>query len=358
MQSVATRHARRHAMVSALLAALACLACGGAPVAIVTTGGTTSAPTCSSSSCTAGPGTHAVRVFVEPQAGATPIVQAIEGANTSIRLEVYILTSTSVMRALDDAARRGVDVRVLLDAAPYGEGSVSPQQTIERLNAAGVQAKPSDPAYHYTHEKAMVVDGSTAYIMTCNLSKSGLGGSSSATNREYGVIDTDRADVAEVSAIFQADWDRTTPQLTDPNLVVSPVDARSKLQGLIASAHQALQIEDEEMVDPQSESALVAAAQHGVLVDIVLPSPGSGASLSADVQRLLSGGVRVHFATGLYMHAKLIIADGSRAFVGSENFSANSLDDNREVGVVLSDPTALSILSSTFGTDWSTSTAA
>jgi phosphatidylserine/phosphatidylglycerophosphate/cardiolipin synthase-like enzyme len=49
------------------------------------------------------------------------------------------------------------------------------------------------------------------------------------------------------------------------------------------------------------------------------------------------------------VHAKLILADAGLAFVGSQNFSATSLDKNREVGVAIAD---------TFGRDWAVSEAA
>jgi phosphatidylserine/phosphatidylglycerophosphate/cardiolipin synthase-like enzyme len=46
----------------------------------------------------------------------------------------------------------------------------------------------------------------------------------------------------------------------------------------------------------------------------------------------------------LYIHAKVIVVDpgpGARAFVGSENFSVTSLLDNRELGIVTSDPSVI-----------------
>jgi phosphatidylserine/phosphatidylglycerophosphate/cardiolipin synthase-like enzyme len=282
-------------------------------------------------------------------------VQAIGGANTSVWLEVYLLTDTRVLEALEEAAARGVDVRVLLELHPFGEGATAAQVTLEKLNAAGVQARGADPAYYYTHEKAMVVDGATAYIMSCNLTRSGLGGTKQHTNREYGVIDTDPVDVSEVSAIFQSDWDRTVPALRDLNLVVSPVNARAKVADLIGSARRTLSIEDEEMLDPASEDALLAAVRRGVVVDVVLPAPGAGAPPAPDATRLERGGVRVRASSALYMHAKLIVVDGMRAFVGSENFSATSLDANRELGVIVAAPAALATLRATFAVDWSVS---
>ncbi|HLY32239.1 MAG TPA: phospholipase D-like domain-containing protein, partial [Ktedonobacterales bacterium] len=228
--------------------------------------------------------------------------------------------------------------------------STSPQEVLQKLQSAGVQAEGSNPTFHYTHEKAMIIDGATLFVMSCNLTYTGLGGGSDA-DRDYGVIDTNSADVQEAANIFNADWQRQTPTLTDPNLVVSPVNARSKLAGLIGSAHHTLYVEDEEMYDAQSENELIAAAKSGVNVEVIVPSSAVSQD-GSDVQRLIQGGVHVRDISTPYMHAKLIIADGSEAFVGSENFSANSLDDNRELGLLISDQSAISTLNQTFGGDW------
>jgi phosphatidylserine/phosphatidylglycerophosphate/cardiolipin synthase-like enzyme len=57
------------------------------------------------------------------------------------------------------------------------------------------------------------------------------------------------------------------------------------------------------------------------------------------------------------VHAKLIVADASRAFVGSQNFSATSLDQNRELGIIIDDPVALARLIRTVNLDISASEA-
>ncbi len=346
---------RRLWLVLAAATLVALLAACGVGAATDGTGGPSAPVATCATNCGVGPGVQGVRVFVEPDAGVTPLLAAIEGANKSVWVEVYLLTDSSIIHALEDTASRGVDVRVLLETHPYGVGSTSPQQTLDELSAAGVKAQASDPAYYYTHEKAMIVDGATVYIMTCNLTRSGLGGSSSATNREYGVIDTNSADVQGVVNIFNADWNHSSVQVGDPNLVVSPINSRAKLGALIGGAHHTLQVEDEEMYDTASEDELIAAAKRGVPVEVILPAPSSGSSGSSDVDRLLAGGVHVRYISSLYMHAKLILADGSLGFVGSENFSATSLDKNREVGLLIADSGALGTLGQTFQSDWSNS---
>lgn len=313
---------------------------------------TTSAGTCLAVACAA----RGVTVFVEPDAKAAPIVQAIKAATRSIWVEVYLLSDSSVITALEDAAARGVDVRVLLETHPFGDGAISSQRLLQRLQAAHIAARATNPAFHYTHAKMLILDGTSTYILTANLSASGLGGySSTSGNRDYLMLDTNQDDVTDAQAIFRADWDRVAPRLRVPRLVVSPVNARASLLGLIASAHSTLNLEDEEMYDRQSEDALIAAARRGVIVRLVLAAPASGASpasQSDDIARLRLGGVQVRYLTAPYMHAKLIVADDTLAFAGSENFSSASLDENREVGLMLADPHALEIFAHTFTQDW------
>ncbi|HEU5380384.1 MAG TPA: phospholipase D-like domain-containing protein [Ktedonobacteraceae bacterium] len=297
-----------------------------------------------------------ITVFVEPAAGETPILNAINNATTSVYVELYLLTDTNVLTALENAAHRGLDVRVMLDPDPYGVGTSQPAQMLQALSNAGAQTEDSSPSFTYTHEKGMIVDKKTAYIMTCNFTRSALGGSSSTTNREYGIIDTESTDVTAVLSIFNADWNRASYTLTDSDLVLSPVNSHSDFIALINKAQSTLKIEAEEMQDSAVEQAIVNAEARGVNVQVILPSDDSGNS--AGITTLKNGGVSVYEDSHYYMHAKIIIADGTEAFVGSENISTNSLDNNRELGILISKSSVISTLASTFSTDLSDSTAA
>lgn len=309
--------------------------------------------------CAVGSGVQGVRVFVEPDDGEQVITSAIRSAHKSIWLEIYILTDRNVIHALEEAANQGLDVRVMLEPHPFG-GGPSPSKTMDELAAAGIKTQPTDPSFSLTHEKGMIIDGTVVYIMTANFSRSALGGSSGSsgfTNREYGIIDTNPRDAQAVSAIFTADWNRTTAQFNDPDLVVSPVNSRNDFDTLINSAHNSLLIEAEEMNDSDIEQALVNAAQRGVHVEIILPAAqgSSRDSNSAGIATIKQGDLQVREDPQLYMHAKIIVVDGKEAFVGSENISAQSLDQNRELGIIVSDANVLSRLQTTFQKDWAIS---
>jgi phosphatidylserine/phosphatidylglycerophosphate/cardiolipin synthase-like enzyme len=308
--------------------------------------------------CALGAGTTSLQVFTEPESGATPILDAMRYAQRSIWVEMYILTHPNVIAALEDAANHGLDVRVLLEPHPFGSSPVSIQQLMEKLKLAGIQVQTANPAFQLTHAKALIIDGATLWLLTANLSKAALGGSSGSANREYLLADTDARDVQESQAIFTADWNRATPTLSDANLLVSPVNARIKLLALIASAHRSLSIENEEMQDQQIEDALLQAAQRGVVVQVILPAPSGGQDANAPgIARLHAGGVSVHLERQLYMHAKLMLVDGTLAYVGSENLSTASLDLNRELGLLIANPTVLTVLLGTFRADFASSTA-
>lgn len=315
---------------------------------------TTPAASPCAAGCPTSVGIQEAVLFTEPSAGAKPVVDAIATAHTSVWLEIYLLTERSVINALEDAANRGIHVQVMLEGHPYGSSSVSPQETIAALQAAGVSAQVTNPAFQLTHAKLMIIDGRTALISSANYTHTALGGTSSYADRDYLITDTNAADVQECVAIFTADWNRTTPALSDPNLIVSPINARARLLGIIQNATKSLHIEAEEMSDPQVVQALAAAQQRGMTVTIVVPIP-IGSSDDTNERQLVRDHVSVYRindkTNGLYIHAKIIVADGTLAFVGSENISTASLDSNREIGVLIANTTVIQGLDATFAQD-------
>src|SRR2546423_13222713 len=195
----------------------------------------------------------------------------------------------------------------------------------------------------------MLVHGATAYIMTTNFTRAAF-----KSNREFDVIDRDAPDVAALRALFSADWNDRPYAPRDPNLPVSPTDARALLTALIGSARHTLDVYAEELQDSGMERALAAAARRGVPVRVILPAPSGRDHDAPGVALITAAGAQVHRLpqSHLYVHAKAIVVDGRRALVGSENLSAASLDHNRELGVIVADTGAIQTLESTFDGDW------
>lgn len=288
-----------------------------------------------------------VGLFVQPEAGRAPILEEIDAARASITLEIYLLSDEEIIAALERAAARGVRVRVILEEQPFG-GARNQPVVFERLGRAGIEVRWDNPAFRFTHIKTFVVDGRTALVMNQNLTRTSFTG-----NREFGVITTRPADVAQAAAIFESDWRRGAEPEPGP-LIVSPTTSRPELLALIDGATRTLDLYAEVVRDPEIMDALAAAERRRVAVRLVMSGDLDGTDDNAEERaELTAAGVEVRLARGgLYIHAKMILADGRRAYVGSQNFTATSLDQNRELGMILTDPNSLGLLARTFANDF------
>jgi phosphatidylserine/phosphatidylglycerophosphate/cardiolipin synthase-like enzyme len=299
-------------------------------------------------------GTHTL--IVEPDDGRALVLQVLAAAKKSIELTIYELSDPQIMGALASAKARGVAVRVL-----YNWYSFTPrmQQTditpaVAALTKAGIQCREAPKVFEVTHEKAFVVDGATAIVMSFNLTTDYFGGT-----RDFGIVTTVPAEAAEIAAVFAADWAGTTITPKVPSLVWSPVNSRSKLTALANGARSTLDVYCEEAEDPGTLGALVAAAKRGVkvrFIGAVLSGEGKLNGNARGVTFMQAGGVAAVCKGFLYIHAKMALADiGSpqaQAYIGSENLSCVSLGDNRECGIIVTEPEILQRLEATFQSDW------
>lgn len=302
----------------------------------------------------AGPA-HATGTFtayVFPDQSHSVVYDLINSATKSVDVTMYELRDTTAVNALIARQRAGVPVRVVLDGAHTSVNG----SAYSALRAAGVGVTYSSTAFVYTHQKTVTVDGAKALIMTGNLDSTYY-----ANDRDYAVLDTDVNDVAAIEKVFAADYAKTS--ITPPdgdNLVWSPTDSQSRLLALINGAQTSLDLEQLEFGDTALVDAVAAAAGRGVTVRVVGMNPSSYGS-SFD-QVVAAGGRVVTYSStsGLYVHAKAIVADygtaSAKVFAGSENFSDNSLNHNRELGLIVTDAGVLSTIENTVANDFANGT--
>jgi len=303
--------------------------------------------------------THSVSIIVEPNGNnGKEVADAINAAHTSVYMTMYQISSQPVINALVARKQAGLDVQAILDSSSTSKSfNTSAYNT---LKSAGVNVVWSSTTFTYTHEKTIMIDGTTAWIMTMNTNTS-----SPSTNREYLATDTDATDVAEAIAIFKADHAMTSITPSGP-LVVAPTNARPDLVALIDSSMQTLDVEGEEFSDTYSTgvvNAVARAASRGVTVHVVIANDTPDAT---SINRVKNAGGKVVItgpssgngtSTNPYIHAKAIVADSARAFVGSENFSGGSLGYNRELGVIFDNATEVAKVKSTIDIDFGKGTA-
>jgi cardiolipin synthase A/B len=283
----------------------------------------------------------APELIIGPKELGPKVIAAINAAQKSIDVSMYEFDAQTIIDALGAAQKRGVKVRVLLDMTQPGN-----DVTKSKLAALGVEAKASPKAFVYTHAKTMLIDGARAVVLSANFNGYSLGG-----ERNYGVIDTAADDVADLAAIFATDWSGAPLDLKCTRLLVSPVNARSRILGLINGAKKSLDFTSMYITDSAVLSAIKARAAAGVPVRVLLADPAWMTQNTATAADLQKSGVATKFFKKLDLHAKLIVADGA-AFVGSENLSFNSLDKNREVGVLVTETAPFAAIRAQVEADW------
>jgi cardiolipin synthase len=287
-------------------------------------------------------------LLVEPDQGLAPISALIASARKSIDLTMYELVDTDASLALELAAGRGVDVRVLLDV---NREKAANQAAYTELTDMRVHVAWADPRYAATHQKTLVIDDSVAAVMTLNMTSRYY-----SSTRDFAVVDRNRSDVASIEQVFNADFTHARISASPAaDLVWSPNQSQPALLALINSATSSLLIENEEMADKPVTGALVSAARRGVHVVIVMTDQTDWHAAFATLVAARAV-VRLYASNAsLYIHAKVVIADAGtphqRAFVGSENFSNASLNSNRELGIETADAGIVGGLTSTLNSD-------
>lgn len=328
----------------ALLVALACLGCRApadgdddpaAPDAAETDGGIGCAAT--------DPRSPATEVFVAPVGLEQRLVDFIDGAETSLDVQMYLFTVDAIADRVVAAHQRGVAVRVLLDPDHEGNPDVR-----GRLTGAGVPTRDAPARFEFAHAKYLIADGDRALIMSANLNYGAL-----ADERNYGAVVRDPDDVADLAAIFEADWTGgADPDLACTRLVVSPLNSRSRILALIGAAEQRLDLAVIYLSDSTIRSAVIQAHQRGAEVRVLLADTEAFPDNAATATTFENQGIEVRIATtGDFLHAKLIVADGV-ALVGSQNLSPTSLGENREVGLLVTEAAPVATIEAQLDADW------
>lgn len=285
-------------------------------------------------------------IIIQPDDGYDPLLSALDSARCTIDMSAYLLTDQLVIGALGRAEDRGVDVRVILEDAPYGVFGGQQESIAADLRGRGVETSWGADDVRFTHAKYLVIDNQLAIMGTGNYS-----GAAVLDNRELNVITTNRADVQTLAAVFSADWTHQPLPPVPDNILLSGVNAQPAILSLIRQAQQSIDVYALELREDNVIDALVAEAERGVTVRIVANADLSESDAEGLIPLLEAGG-QVRLVDDPTIHAKMLLIDGQSLMVGSINFSYTSLNRNREVSMILTEPGIVTRVRGTFADDW------
>ena len=273
-----------------------------------------------------------MKLIVQPEDGIGPIVKALGQAKKSIHIMIFRIDRSEVERALMDAVERGVSVQALV--AFTGSGGFKPLRRFEaRLLEKGVTVtRTADDLLRY-HGKLFIIDRKELYVLAFNFCHIDI-----ALSRSFAVSTTDPKLVGEAMRLFECDAKRMPFKPAHHDLVVSPENAREQLTKFIAGAKQHLLIYDMKITDRAFVKLLNEKISQGVDVRIIGRAGGSS---------LLTRTLPIR------LHARLILRDGTSAFLGSQSLRKLELEVRREIGIILHDRAIVKQLTAVFDKDWS-----
>jgi phosphatidylserine/phosphatidylglycerophosphate/cardiolipin synthase-like enzyme len=113
------------------------------------------------------PASPQIQVYFSPNGGCTDaIVNALDQAKTSVLVQAYSFTSAPIAKAVVDAHKRGVQVKVILDKSQRTEKYSS----ADFLVHAGVPVS-IDAKHKIAHNKVMIIDSETVITGSFNFTK-------------------------------------------------------------------------------------------------------------------------------------------------------------------------------------------
>jgi cardiolipin synthase len=316
-------------------------------------------------------GGNRVELLADYRGSLERLRQDIDGAQSSVHLLYYIFADDDSGRrmadAIEQAARRGVTCRVLMDSM----GSRTALRRIApRLQAAGVEVVPLLPPRLLrpgrarldlrNHRKIAVIDGRIGYVGSQNIVDAGA--NPGLSNEEL-VARIVGPVVHQLQAVLLADrYQELGKEIAAGSQFPEPEPAGASaaqvlpsgpghqegntqqvLVSLIYAARRRVVLTTPYFVpDATFLTAMRTVSARGVEIDLIVPEQSNKPVIQFAQQSyyddLLAAGVKIYLYRGAFLHAKHVSIDDSVAAIGSSNLDIRSFALNSEVSVLIYDP--------------------
>jgi phosphatidylserine/phosphatidylglycerophosphate/cardiolipin synthase-like enzyme len=294
-------------------------------------------------------------IIILPDDTGKEIISAIENAEKSILIKMFLFSDPDLINAVIAAKKRGVSVKVMLNPARRN-GEEENEDTRKLLEDSGIEVRDSNPSFVITHEKSMVVDEKIGFVKSLNWETKNL-----TETRDYAIITHHKREVEEIVLCFEADWERKEFDPGDhAHLIWCSNNGRTRIANFIDEAKHTLFVQNERFQDLVIIERIVRAASRGVKVHVMARPPHT-----LKMEKLVEGvgglrimedvGIKIHKLKHLKLHGKMLLADSSRAIVGSINLTPGSFDHRRELAIEVHDAAVIERLLQIAHADWENS---
>ena len=303
------------------------------------------------------------------------LIETIDAAAHSVYLETYIYandgTGNLIAAAMQRAAQRGVDVRLLLDG--FGSAEL-PQSWLDSLRATGIEVMwYRKEIGHFSfkryrlrrlHRKLVTIDGRIAFVGGINIiddAPEGVG----APRLDYAVqVEGEvarnihasmlrlwlllawtrlpiRGGLAKIRHLKTISTQQQVTFLIRDNFRHRRDIERAYLKAIAGAQHEIIIANAYFLPGRKFRRALLDAAQRGVRVVLFLQGMVEYRlqhyATLALYDKLLRAGIEIHEYRPSFMHAKVAVVDAKWATIGSSNIDPFSLWLAREANLAVMD---------------------
>ena len=270
------------------------------------------------------------------------IVETIDSAKVSVDIAIYNFDIYSIQKAVQDAANRGVSVRIVT------ESDNSENYSIVRLRDAGISVV-EDDQNGLMHNKFVIIDGQQVWTGSANFSEDSfyIDDNVMILIKDAQIAQNYQVEFEELfsDGLFGAagDTDQPYPKVTigpyQIETLFSPDDAPVRpIVERIQKAENEIVFFTYALTGEDFGDALLEASANGVKIEGIFDDQLSN-NVGSQLARLRSAGVSVWVdSPDRLMHQKVIVIDKAVVIVGSYNFSANAEKRNDENLLIIENP--------------------
>ena len=268
----------------------------------------------------------------------------LKNTDKYLKLETYDFTNKFFKTRFQDVSKRWVPVHIILESNKYQEyGNTFRELQNYFTWDENIELRPDDQMWTtYVHAK-VTLNEDAFWVQTANLTKSSF-----ESNREHFFYSKDSDFHDSLENLLDADWiwdDLSTLNL-HPNLVVCPFNCRDVIKTLLENAEKSIVIQTQYITDNEILNILHKKSEEVDMAIIVADTDDNYDLISYFWPWI------VRILKSRYNHTKMILIDEKYLLLGSMNLSENSLDNNREIWIILMDTWHIAKFEKWFKEDW------
>lgn len=270
-------------------------------------------------------------------------LSAFAAAKNTIDLRTYEFTQKDFKSLLKQLADKHVHIRIIVEDDKFKQFWNTLKVLTQYYSGYDTIQLKSDKQMgtNYTHAKVNLID-SGFIIQTANLTNTSF-----TSNREHFFQSYDIWIQTSLLKIFEKDREGKPITMQDihPNLVICNINCRGVIEQLLASAKESIIIQTQYITDDAIRTILKNKRELPEFKLLVADTENN------DELTKYFGNEQARRFKKYYNHTKMILIDHKVLLLGSMNLSTTSLDENREIWILLLDTWIIKTFSDQFNQD-------